>query len=200
MPDLTVAPGLPERFRAEAAHLYFTAFWPKLRTVLGHDRLAAVAGLAAPRLRADRAIAAHDGATLLGIAGFRRGGAGLVDLGSADLRQLFGWWGGLWRGLALSLLERKERPGELLMDGICVAEAARGRGVGTLLLAAVEAEARRSGTRRIRLDVIDTNPRARALYERQGFRRVAERRMGPLGRLFGFSAATEMHKDIGGTQ
>ena len=199
MPELVVARSLPDRFRTDAAHPDFAAFWPKLRNVLGHDRFAAVADLAAQGLRVDRAIAAHDGARLLGVTGFKRGGAGLVDLTPCDLRRLFGWWGGSWRGVALGLLDRHERPGELLMDGICVAEFARGRGIGTRLLAAVEAEARREGASRLRLDVIDTNPRARALYERQGFRAARTRRMGPLGALFGFSAATEMHKDIGGT-
>jgi GNAT superfamily N-acetyltransferase len=188
---------LPDRFRADAARLYFAAFWPKLSRILGRDNIDRVAELAAPRLRADRAITAHDGATLLGIAGFKSDGAGLVDLTLADLRQIYGFWGGIWRGVALSLLGRSESRDELLMDGICVTEAARGRGVGTLLLDAVEATARTRGATHIRMDVIDTNPRARDLYLRRGFVPVRSVRLGPLASLFGFSAATEMHKTLG---
>jgi ribosomal protein S18 acetylase RimI-like enzyme len=197
MAEVHVAPGLPAQFRAEAARLYFEAFWPKLSAVLGHDRLEVVSAVAAPRLRPERAVSAHDGDVLLGVAGFKRAGLGFADLSLADLRQLFGWWGGGWRGLALAQLDRSERPGELLMDGICVAETARGRGIGSRLLAGIESEARRAGAARIRLDVIDTNPRARALYERHGFRAVDTHRLGLLGTLFGFAAATEMHKEIG---
>jgi GNAT superfamily N-acetyltransferase len=193
----TIAPGLPDRFRPEAARLYFAAFWPKLRAVLGESRLDAVAAMAAPKFRAERVISAHAGETLLGVAGFQREGKGFADLGLGGFQGVCGRGGGLRRGLALGLLNRKERAGELLMDGICVAEAARGQGVGGKLLAAIEDEARRSGAATIRLDVIGANPRARLLYERQGYSPVATRRLGLLRPIFGFSASTEMHKPIG---
>ena len=56
------------------------------------------------------------------------------------------------------------------MDGICVDETARGQGIGSLLLDAITDEARSQGLRFVRLDVIDANPRAKALYERKGFK------------------------------
>ncbi len=193
--------GLPDRFRPEAARLYFTAFWPKLSRILGAGHQDGIAAIAAPRLRADRAIVAHDGATLLGVAGFKRNGHGLIDLSLGDLGRHYGWFGGLWRGLALSFLDREARPGELLMDGICVSAQARGQGIGTRLLDAIAQEARRSGATTIRLDVIDTNPRARDLYLylRQGFQPVRTQSLGLMRHIFGFSAATEMHKPSGDT-
>lgn len=45
----------------------------------------------------------------------------------------------------------------------------RGRGVGTALIDTLCREAARRGYQAIRLEVIDANPRARALYEREGF-------------------------------
>lgn len=75
------------------------------------------------------------------------------------------------------------------MDGIFVAERARGQGVGTLLLRAIKRKAEQQGFAQVRLGVIDTNPRARQLSERQGFRAVAVRNPGPLRRLFGFRRA-----------
>jgi GNAT superfamily N-acetyltransferase len=194
---VTITCPLPDRFRHEAVRLYFAAFWPKLARLLGRDAGGRVAAAAAPRLNPERGIAAHDGDRLLGVAGFKRGGKGLVELDLADLRGLYGVWGGLWRGIALSMLDRQERDSELLMDGICVAEEARGMGVGTLLLDAIEAEARRTGAARIRLDVIDTNPRARELYLRRGFVPVRTSRLGLLAPVFGFAAATEMRKTTG---
>jgi ribosomal protein S18 acetylase RimI-like enzyme len=44
----------------------------------------------------------------------------------------------------------------------------------------------------LRLDVIDTNLRARALYERLGFRAVRSESLGPLRHLFGFQTAITM--------
>lgn len=190
--------GLQDRFRLEASLLYFQAFWPKLSSIMGADRMEHVARLAAPRLRASRAVVARARDRLLGVAAFKQQGMGLVDLRLQDLKTIYGLWGGLWRGAALSLLDRGERDGELLMDGICVDVAARGTGVGTLLLDAIEQTAKAQGARTIRLDVIDTNPRARALYERRGFTAVRTRRLGPLAPVFGFAAATEMQKLVTG--
>mgnify|MGYP001165092409 FL=1 len=82
------------------------------------------------------------------------------------------------------------------MDGIAVTGAARGRGAGTALLAEICWIARTSGRHAVRLDVIDTNPRARALYERNGFVAGKVTQLGPLSRLFGFSTATAMVKRL----
>ena len=199
MAEIIVEAGLKDAFREDAARLYLAAFWPKLVRILGEERRGDIIRLAAPRLRSDRVISAYRDTGLLGVAGFKRDGVGFFDLKLADLTRVYGRWGGTWRGLLLSLLERGEKPGELLMDGICVDPDARGAGIGTRLLDAIEAEARASGATAIRLDVIDSNPRARALYDRRGFMAVGTERLGPLRHVFGFASATRMHKQIGRT-
>ena len=73
-----------------------------------------------------------------------------------------------------------------------MAQAARGQGVGSALLKAIIAEARRRGYHHVRLDVIDTNSRARALYERIGFVASDTHQLGPLRHVFGFRATTTM--------
>lgn len=55
------------------------------------------------------------------------------------------------------------------IQGLAVAEEARGRGVARALLRAVMEEARRRGARRIRLGVLGHNGPARRLYESEGF-------------------------------
>ncbi|MEU5978840.1 GNAT family N-acetyltransferase [Streptomyces sp. NPDC047315] len=55
------------------------------------------------------------------------------------------------------------------IQGLAVAHAARGRGVGRALLRAVCDEARRQGATRITLRVLGHNAPARALYEAEGF-------------------------------
>ena len=116
----------------------------------------------------------------------------LVDGGLRDMAHIYGWAGALWRGTALSLLERDTVTDTLLMDGIFVAPAARGLGVGTMLLRAIKREAVDLGLSGVRLDVIDTNPRARALYEREGFVAGETEHLGALRHIFGFSSATKM--------
>lgn len=55
------------------------------------------------------------------------------------------------------------------IQGLVVAEEARGTGVGRALLRAVREEARRQGARRLTLRVLGHNAPARTLYETEGF-------------------------------
>jgi ribosomal protein S18 acetylase RimI-like enzyme len=55
------------------------------------------------------------------------------------------------------------------IQGLVVAEKARGAGVGRALLRAAQEEARRLGARRITLRVLGHNAPARGLYESEGF-------------------------------
>ena len=82
------------------------------------------------------------------------------------------------------------------MDGIAVDAAHRSRGIGSLLLDEVAAVAVELGCRRIRLDVIDVNPRARALYERHGFVATKTEHTPYLRSLMGFGSATTMIRRI----
>ncbi|MFD8237084.1 GNAT family N-acetyltransferase [Streptomyces sp. NPDC059696] len=55
------------------------------------------------------------------------------------------------------------------IQGLAVAEEARGRGTGRALVRAAVDEARRRGARRLTLRVLGHNTAARALYEAEGF-------------------------------
>jgi GNAT superfamily N-acetyltransferase len=144
-------------------------------------------------IRPDHAISAvSETGDLLGITGFKTDAGTFVGGEFSDLVRFYGWFGAAWRGYALSFLERPIEPGCLLMDGICVAPHARGQGVGTALLDAVAREAEARGLSDVRLDVIDSNPRAKALYERKGFIEGQTNELGPLKYIFGFKTATTM--------
>ncbi|WP_235820454.1 GNAT family N-acetyltransferase [Falsiruegeria litorea] len=81
-----------------------------------------------------------------------------------------------------------------VLDGIFVAEGARGLGVGTALLEAGHEQAQTLGLSRVELDVIDANPKAQALYERMGYVVTKQEDLGPLRHLFGFNTAYRMAK------
>lgn len=192
--SVRVAPGLALEHREEAARLFWEAFGPKLRLPLG-DAERAVA-FVARALDPDHAICATESGALLGVAGLKSESGGLLRGRHADLAAVYGRWGALWRGAALALYDRPVEPGVLLMDGLFVAPQARGRGVGTQLLLAVAERAREEGRAEVRLDVVDGN-RARALYEREGFRAVGRIEAGWLGPLLGFHGATTMRRLVG---
>ena len=194
---LHLRPGFAAADRAEVARLYWQAFGEKLGRVLQPESRA-LAFITAV-MRADHAISAYDEAgQLLGIAGFKSPMGAFVGGHFDDLAQAYGFPGAVWRAALLHLLERDVENVRFLMDGLFVRPEARGRGVGTALLDAICAEAATRGYAEVRLDVIDTNPRARALYERHGFRQVAASSMGPLRHVFGFSAAVTMVRAVAG--
>lgn len=67
-------------------------------------------------------------------------------------------------------------PGAIELRRIYTLDLARGTGLGAALMARAVADARAMGRTRLVLGVLGTNARACAFYERQGFRRVGERR------------------------
>ncbi|MEP3430047.1 MAG: GNAT family N-acetyltransferase [Roseibium sp.] len=190
-----ITSGFPENQRREAAGLFWQAFSEKLDQVLGPETKAV--SLIERLLDPGYAISAmaQDG-KLLGLAGYKTSEGALVAGSLRDIASVYGVIGGLWRGVLLDLLERDPEPEVLLMDGIFVSADARGLGIGAGLLDAICQKAKGDGFTRVRLDVIDTNPRARALYERCGFEPVQTADIGLLKALFGFSSATRMEKVV----
>lgn len=180
----------PEDVEAVAA-LYWQAFGFKLGRVLGPDPKALC--FLYNVLDPDFALVARgtDG-RILGVAGFKTAQGALINGDYEDLQHIYGTWGALWRGLLLSAVERDVKPDILLMDGICVHEDARGLGVGTALLSAIKRRAGALDKSAVRLDVIDSNLRAKALYLRQGFVPQETENTGPLRHIFRFGSATQM--------
>jgi ribosomal protein S18 acetylase RimI-like enzyme len=190
---ISVRHGLHERERQLAAQIYFDAFQRKLSPLIGPP--ATALPILARSLDLALALAAIRDDTLLGLVGLHHAQGQLLHWRWATLRAAFGWPQATLRyGLAL-LFTRTPRPGELLLDGIAVAPAARGQGVGSLLLAAAADFGRQHGYRAICLDVIDTNPAARRLYERIGFVPIVTRRY-PFMQPFGFRAVTTMRQTL----
>ncbi|MFT7594652.1 MAG: ribosomal protein S18 acetylase RimI-like enzyme [Paracoccaceae bacterium] len=187
----TITPGFHEAERAQVAGLFWQAFGPKLGKVMRPE--ARALAFFETALNPEFALVARDAqGRLLGLAGFKTDQGGMAGGSLAQLAQVYGWVGAMWRGMVLSVLERKVQAGVFQMDGIFVDAAARGMGVGTALLQAVADAAAARGLEQVQLDVIDTNPRARALYERVGFRATSTEQTGPFKWVFGFDSATRM--------
>ncbi|GLS87523.1 molybdopterin-guanine dinucleotide biosynthesis protein MobC [Cypionkella aquatica] len=184
--------GLPEHLRPQAVALYWHAFGGKLGTVMGPAPKAL--HFLTRVLRANHAIVALDDAgNLLGMAGFKTAAGSFAGGEIADIRHVYGSFGAAWRLPLLWMLSDDEQA-HFLLDGICVAPAARGLGIGSALMTAIEAEARARGYASVRLDVIDSNWRAKALYQRLGYRVAKIQNLGMLRHAFGFRAAITMVK------
>lgn len=190
--------GVPERFHDSAVALYDDAFASKLGAAVRnaeHRRSLFRAGFAL-----EYGIAAIVDDQLAGIAGFQTAEGSLTGgISYRDLIRRLGFFKGNRAALIFSLYERHPEPGELVMDGIAVDPEARGKGVGSTLLNEIRRYAKQYNYERIRLDVVDTNPRAKKLYERIGFRVTRTEQFPLLGRLLGFSGVSTMELSVNGS-
>lgn len=192
---LRLCRGIPEGAEQQVAALYWEAFGRKLGSALGPPDKGRA--FLAAHLHHDRGIAVLDGTgRVVGVAGYDLAGRGLTGGSARDVLSAYGPLGGLPRLALLALFTRKPAERELVMDGICVAAPHRGTGIGSLLLREIAAVAAEHARTRIRLDVIDVNPRARALYTRHGFTAVRTQRTPFLRTLMGFGAVTTMHRAV----
>lgn len=186
--------GLPPDLRPQAAALYWQAFGGKLGRVMGPE--ARAMAYLQRVIRDDHVIVALDGDRLLGLAGFRTPKGSFAVGDAADLAAIYGSFGALWRGALMRHLASEIDNENFLLDGLCVRADQRGRGLGTALMGAIAAEARLRLYPAVRLDVVETNTRAQALYIRLGFRQTKRQEIGWLGLFFGFSAAITMVKPV----
>lgn len=128
--------------------------------------------------------------------GFRWAGVGAVSVTWQVLRSDLSRVAALRAMLVLGVLTRSDAKDALVLDGICVEEAHRGRGVGSALLAVAVQCAKAKELRAVRLSVVDTNPRAEALYRRTGFYPIRSGSMGFLSGIYGFDRYTHMERRV----
>lgn len=187
---LTLQVGLPYAYRGEAAQIYFAAFQRKLRPFLGGlDRFLFVF---VRDVHADQAIIALQGGKLIGLAGLQHRRRPFLDPQWRTFVEEYSAVQALVRYPIARMMHRPAAKGELLIDSLSVDAAARGQGVGSRLIEAAFGFARQQGYASVGLDVVDTNPRARALYERVGFVVTGRHPYPYLRRSLGFGAVFSM--------
>lgn len=188
---ITYQLGIPEAYRPAAVALYEEAFGKKMSVAIKDPT--ARKQVFSDAMSLEYGIGAISNRGLVGIAGFHtKEGSLTSQMTFQQLQSRLGLAKACWALLIFSLYHRSPAPGELLMDGIAVHSSVRGRGVGSGLLKELYTYARERGIQSIRLDVIDTNLRAKTLYEREGFETVKTERFPLLSRLLGFGGSSSM--------
>ena len=158
--------GLKSEQRHAAAQGFYQAFQEKCAIFGSRDRV--IRALAAG-MNVRQAIVAVLNEEVVGIAAFKFRNRPFLDLQSSNCMRELGVFRGLLAVFMHIIFKREPCPRELLMYGLYVSDRYRGRGIGTLLLDAICTLARAKVKQFVRLQVVDTNPNARQLYERLGF-------------------------------
>lgn len=191
---------LPDEYLKQAAELYFSSLHEKLVPILGNDERAT--RVVADSIVSQKGTVAICDNNLVGIIGFQTKDGGFLNPSLKSMIRAYGLFNGLLRLAGLAVLHHPTNADEIYIDGIAVHPGIRGNGIGTHLLGLLESTASKKGIKRISLDVIDTNPKAQALYERLGFVAMKTQSIRPLNLLikFPFRSVTFMVKDVGSQQ
>ena len=184
--DISYRVGLPEKYRNSAVDLYEEAFGQKFAVAIPSKEKRIL--FLKKCFVLDYVIGAVYKDKLIGIAGFQTPEGSLTGgITYSELLSELGVFKGNWAAVIFDLYERKAASKELIMDGIAVHFEARGKGVGGLFLTEITKYAKEHKFNSVRLDVIDINSKAKALYERMGFKSVKTESYPYLKWLLGFS-------------
>jgi GNAT superfamily N-acetyltransferase len=153
---------------AVVADLYLATFTKELTAVFGQ----AAEEMVRRAVHPDTALVACIGDHIVGFAALADRERRFVQPQPVDFHDLYGPLVRRVRAWMWSRSTTTPRPQQLLLEGLALEPIARGKGVGSRLLEAVDERARDLGRSEIILEVIDANPRAKALYERHGYRTV----------------------------
>lgn len=187
--------GLPERFRQGATDLFWEGFGSKLRRPLGKSEAKAKEFLGLT-FDPDNVLLAIEDDGVLGFMGVSDTDHPMKTDEWACARSVYGVWGAVWRLALLAPMEQKPPKDGLYLEWIAVSSSARGRGIGTQMMSQVEDVARERGLFHVALDVIDSNPRAQALYAELGYDVESTHTTGPFAWLYGFGKYTRMVKPL----
>lgn len=95
-----------------------------------------------------------------------------IDIPLKTFIKEFSFFAGIFRYLAYQIYKDKQvkmNSKRIHLDLVAVNQEMRGQGIGSSLLQAAYQLGKRLGKTEIVLEVVDSNPRAKKLYEKQGF-------------------------------
>lgn len=195
---VTIKKGCESKDIHQAARLYVIAFKRKFEKLIGEEWV--IQEMFEKAINIENCICAFDEhSNLVGITGFYEGKHGLLEFKLKEFIKNFGLLKGIWKAYLMDLIFSRKAMSkdELMMDGIAVDSRLRGQGIGSQLFEALMEYGKNNGYKFIKLDVIDENPRAKALYERIGFTKVSYEKVPTfISILIGVTGVTTMVKEV----
>lgn len=187
---------LPDKYKVSALWLYLNALNDIFKPVLGDDDRAQEALIR--DLDTQHCLIATCNQKPVGILGVGNRKGSFLNPTLKTMVGVYGAIQGTLRLCGLALLHHPTKPGEFYVEGVAVSEEMRGQGIGSRLFSQLEKMVLKKGAGTISLEVVDTNPKAKALYERLGFRAIKQKKIWPVNWFikFNFRSTTFMIKKI----
>ena len=194
MNELEIKIGLPPIYYSQDAKICTEAFYDKTKGLLGSPEQ--MQSLIAKSFNPDLAIVALINDRLIGVAGMAFKKRHFITPSRSIFIEQFGIFSGLIKHLIYRTFSiRPYEPEQLLLEAIAIEPNMRGLGIGTLLITELENYAQQNLLNSIRLEVINTNSKAKKLYERIGFKTTKVEHNFFLEKIVGISGISTMVKE-----
>ncbi len=112
-----------------------------------------------------------------------------------QVRKRMGFWNGFIMQLVYGTFKPKLNDG-LKLEMLAVSPKARGKGIGKIMLDYLVDLAQNEGFNRITLEVIDSNNKAKHLYDKKGYKEVKYTNTAIFTRNMGFRGSFKMQKEL----
>lgn len=194
MEHVTISFGITDGERKEVASILCEAFSRKFERVFGSQSKSFA--VIRKYLNTSNILVARKQGKIVGTAGVKYGSVNWLTMSVANAFKEFGLSLLRVAVTGLPLMARNSKK-TLLIDILAVSAKARGKGIGTKMLCHLVSFARTKGLNKIRLYVVNTNERAKLLYEKMGFRVTKiHRLLWPWKSIFGLRWSYEMELSI----
>jgi ribosomal protein S18 acetylase RimI-like enzyme len=176
--------GLPDKLKRSAAELFLEALSEKFIPILGRKDKAK--RLIESSFEPGNCFYAEEDGKLLGLLAFQTIEGSFLNPSLKVLIPIYGILKAIIKAINLSMLRHKTKTGEFYIEAIAVTEFTRGKGIGTKLIETMTEFAMNNEYNCLTLQVIDTNPRAKELYEKLGFSVIKNSKIWPVNKLIGW--------------
>lgn len=184
--DIEIADSINTSQRIRAIEILYCAFEQKIRALIKSKEKALA--IYNESLKNDQVFYAFLNGNVAGLIGLQYENKNFLEFKYKDLRKYFNPLHSFFIYKIYRLTSPKIKEDVLRIDSIAVDKSYRGMGIGTQLINKVFEFAKKRGFKEVILEVVDTNPRAKALYEKIGFKEKKIIRYYFLTRSAGFSS------------
>ena len=170
----------------QAINIYYFAFKKKIRALIKSKEKALAIHKKA--LNPGRVLYALLDERVVGIAGLHYDNKNFMEIKYKDLREHFNPIQSYFIYFIYKIMSPKFKNDVIRIDSIAVDEDVRGQGIGSILIEKVFELAKDKEFKEVILEVVDTNPKAKKLYERIGFKEKKLVKYYFTTRIAGFSS------------
>lgn len=200
MEEIKITTKIERKHKVEIARLYFQAFTKKFHYLwLFTKKEEEAAFVLEKSINYQKGLYAIKDDEVMGFVGLETGNEFYAPLKYSSFVEVFGKIGASWRYIAYGiyrLFHGEKRKEAIHIDPIVVSGQSRGMGIGTKLLEAVFEFAKKKKVDKVILEVVDTNPKAKKLYEKMGFCVVKEEKIPFFLQKAGFQKVLHMEKIV----